>query len=122
MEEVYEIPFSDDDIYYSDDSYSDEVKSNLYNVLEKYMDISNISNDCDLSYDLTEVEVNENESNNCEICKDVYCRMKACDEHIVKLHYGDLFSCEYCSEVLSVSVNINQHQVNVNSCLIHKKI
>ena len=69
MEEVYEIPFSDDDIYYSDDSYSDEVKSNLYNVLEKYMDISNISNDCDLSYDLTEVEVNENEPNNYEVYK-----------------------------------------------------
>ena len=101
---------TDDSIYFSDNN------SDLFDVLEDFMNISNVSDDSNFSFKTT-----NNVSKNCDKCKEVFNMMHAYDIHMVNEHVGDLFYCEYCGEGLSVSYYMNQHIVNNKYCLIHKK-
>ena len=137
VDETYISEF-DDSFYYSD------CDSDLYEVLNNFMDIGNVSNDCDILFNDAEIVVTENnhtggpvrqitdtvvkvdkETNNnvsekCEMCNNVNIVMSANKNHLTNKHDGVLYNYNVCSKLLFNAYDINKHIINSTKCITHK--
>ena len=54
-----------------------------------------------------EYKTNDKVSEDCENCKEVHIVKLIYDKHMANKHSGDLLSCVFCGESLSVSSDMN---------------